>query len=74
MYKNFDPHKRYFYAVAMALIVSGSAIFALGSVELVTNLLGQSTFGAPVQKIIGGLTVIALGYIHLELELQRTKK
>lgn len=73
MYKNFDPHKPYFYGVAMALIVAGSLVFTVGLVELLSNLIGTTNFNQPAIKLIGGLIVIALGYIHLELELTRIK-
>lgn len=37
--------------------------------------LGQEGFvHAPAQKIMGGLMIVMLGYIHLELELLRHEK
>lgn len=73
MYKNFDPHKPYFYSVAMALILCGVVIFSVGLVEWISTLIGSYSYAVPFFKIIGGLVVIALGYIHLELELLRTQ-
>ena len=74
MYKGFDPHQPYFRGVAMALIILGAALFALGGVEWTYNWYAAGTFTAPLFKVIGGLVVIALGYIHLELELIRIQK
>ena len=71
--KDFKNRQPYFLAVAMATIICGVLVLALGAVELGLNLLGQASFAAPVFKIIGGLAVISLGYIHLELELLRIK-
>ena len=70
--KDFKNRQPYFLAVAMATIIC-VLVLALGAVELGLNLLGQASFAAPVFKIIGGLAVISLGYIHLELELLRIK-
>lgn len=72
MYKNFDPHKPYFYGVAMFIILFGSVLLALGAVELGLNLIGTSSFNQPLLKVMGGVIIIALGYIHLELELLRS--
>lgn len=74
MYKNFDPKQPYFYAVAMTIILAGCLVLSVGIVELISNLHGDSSFSQPFTKIIGGLVVLALGYIHLELELLRIKK
>ena len=74
MYKNFNPHTPYFYSVAMALIVIGAAFVAIGGVEWILNELGTMSFSFPAVKIIGGLVVAALGYIHLELELIRISR
>lgn len=72
MYKNFDPHKPYFYGVALAFIIFGSAIVAIGIVEWIVNLYSTNNpFLAPSFKVIAGVIVTALGYIHLELELLR---
>ncbi len=74
MFKQFDPHARYFAGVALALILAGAGIFAFGCVQWLYNTVADYSFAMPSVKIIGGLVVIALGYIHLELELIRTKK
>ncbi|HUC87314.1 MAG TPA: hypothetical protein VMR75_03280 [Candidatus Saccharimonadales bacterium] len=72
-FKNFDSHKPYFRGVAIATLLCGAVILALGIVELVMNLWGSSTYSAPLFKIIGGLAVTSLGYIQLELEMLRIK-
>lgn len=69
----FKSKKRPFAGVAIATLLSGATILALGIVELGFNMWGDSTFDSPVSKVIGGLIVLSLGYIHLELELLRTK-
>ena len=73
--KKVDNKKPYFYGVAIATLLSGAAIVALGIVELGFNVFGHSyNFNSPVSKIVGGLVVLSLGYIHLELELMRIAK
>lgn len=74
MYKGFDPHAPYFRGVAMALIIAGAAIFAVGGIEWITNFAAGYGFAVPSLKMIGGLIVVALGYIHLELELIRISR
>jgi uncharacterized membrane protein HdeD (DUF308 family) len=73
MFRKLDARKRHFLNVAMATIICGAAILAAGIVELVSNLTSTSDFTSPLFKIAAGLVVISLGYIHLELELQRGK-
>ena len=74
MFKRFDPHAPYFWSVAMALIVSGSGLLAFGGIEWLSNIFLDFNFATPSSKIIGGLIVIALGYIQLELELIRVSR
>ena len=69
----FNPHKRYFASVAIATLLMGAGIIAFGLVEWGFNFFGSTTFSSPTTKIIGGLIVLSLGYIHLELEMIRTK-
>ncbi len=73
-FKDFDNSKPYFRNVAIAILLAGAAILALGIVELALNLWGNGLYMSPLTKIIGGLAVTALGYIQLELELIRIKK
>lgn len=69
-----DRSKISFLGVGMFLILVGAAIFALGIVMWLFNYFGTSAFNAPSQKVIGGLVVLGIGYIALEIELMRTKK
>lgn len=63
--------ERKFYGVALALIVIGAGIFVFGSIQFVLQVLATWQFGWPMAKVIGGLIVMSLGYIILELELLR---
>ena len=74
MYKDFDPHKPYFHSVALAFIILGAGFFAVGSVEWFANSYSSYGFAFPAAKVLGGLVVAALGYIHLELELIRISR
>lgn len=61
-----------FYGVALFFIVIGAIIFAFSSVSLLFSIYGAGTIvSSPFAKSIGGLIVMALGYIQLELELLR---
>ena len=73
MYKNFDTSKAYFQGVAMAFIVIGATLVASGGVACLVNLSGSDYFSNPAMVLIGGLIVMALGYIHLELEMIRVQ-
>jgi len=72
--RKFDDKKPYFWGVAIATLLSGAAILALGLVELGFNLWRDGSFVSPISKVIGGLVVLSLGYIHLELEMMRVSK
>ena len=71
--RKLDNKKPYFRGVAMATILAGAVVLALGLVELGLNLWGNQNYYWPVAKVIGGLAVLSLGYIHLELEQLRIK-
>lgn len=62
-----------FFGVGIALILSGAIILSVGAVMWLFNVWGDSSFVMPSTKVIGGLVVMALGYIQLELEWIRTK-
>jgi hypothetical protein len=72
-FKDFDARKPYFRGVAIATLLCGAVILALGIVELIMNIWGNTIYSEPLFKIIGGLAVTSLGYIQLELELLRIK-
>lgn len=71
MLRKLDPQKPYFYGVGLGLILTGAAIVAVGAVEWLLNYCADYRFAAPLFKLIGGLIVLGLGYIQLELELLR---
>jgi len=68
-----DPEKIGFSGVALFIIFAGIVVFSAGLVMWLFNYFGNTAFNFPASKIIGGLIVIALGYIVLELELLRKK-
>lgn len=64
-----------FTSVALAMILLGAAILAFGIIGWLMNVSQQSLIVAfPSIKVIGGLVVVSLGYIQLELSLLRRKK
>jgi hypothetical protein len=71
MYTKFDPKKRYFFSVALGLIVAGAGIAAFGIAEWFLDMYSDFYFANPSLKIVGGLIILALGYVNLELELSR---
>jgi len=66
-----NPKEATFYSVALFLIVVGAAILAYGLIEWLFNAIRDFKFFMPSAKIIGGLIILALGYIQLEIELLR---
>ena len=63
-----------FMAVAIAMIVAGVAIFVFGALGWWVNVSANETLIVfPSMKVIGGLIVMGLGYIQLELGLLRHK-
>jgi len=63
-----------FFGVAILLILIGAALFSIGGVSWVVNCYDKTTVvSIPSLKLMGGLVVMALGYIILELELIRKK-
>jgi len=72
--RTYDSHQPYFRGVAMALILFGAVLFAVGLSQWVLNLWWVSTYFMPSVKVMAGAVIMALGYIHLELELIRIRK
>lgn len=70
-------HKREdksFVAVALMMILIGSAVLAYGIVGWLLNVARDELIIAfPSLKVMGGLVIISLGYIQLELGLLRNK-
>ena len=70
-------HKREdhsYIAVALTFILLGAGIFAFGLVAWLINTAAAQTLVAfPSLKVIGGLIIMCLGYIQMELGLLRSK-
>jgi len=63
-----------FFGVAMALILCGAFIFSVGIVAWIINYYLKTTvITTPSIKIMGGLLILALGYIIFILEAIRRK-
>jgi ABC-type transport system involved in cytochrome bd biosynthesis fused ATPase/permease subunit len=63
-----------FVAVALSVIFIGAAIFAFGVSGWLINFAQEETIVAfPSIKVMGGLIIMSLGYIQLELGLLRNK-
>ena len=65
---------RSYVSVATTFIIIGAIVFTFGAVSWLVNIgAGQEVVNAPAVKLIGGLIVMSLGYIQLELGLIREK-
>ena len=64
---------RQFYGVAIFLILMGVGTLCTGAIQLILGPFFDD-WGQPMEMIIGGLLVIGVGYIVLELELLRNQK
>ncbi len=63
-----------FVAVAMIMILAGVVIFVFGVLGWWVNVSAAQTLIAfPSLKVMGGLVIMSLGYIQLELGLLRDK-
>lgn len=63
-----------FMGVAMMFILVGVIIFVFGGLGWLINSSTQSVImNEPSGKVIGGLIIMALGYIQLEIGLLRKK-
>jgi uncharacterized membrane protein YdcZ (DUF606 family) len=71
-----DLKKITFYPVALALILFGAGITGYGIFAWFCNVYGWAgaPYNEPSMKVMGGAMIIALGYIHLELELLRRQE
>lgn len=68
------PKDKPFLGVALAFILVGAFILAYGLVAWLYNFLSAANLlNTPSSKVLGGLVVIGLGYVILELELVRKK-
>lgn len=66
-----NPKEISFFGVAILVLLAGAAIFTYGVVAWLFNIYQNTEFAIPSMKIIGGLVVMSLGYIQVELELMR---
>lgn len=63
-----------FYGVALSFIIFGTIIFVFGLISWYISAVGGiSILSFPFLKVIGGLIIMALGYILLEIEIIRKK-
>ena len=71
----FRHHKdKSFIAVAVCMILAGIVFFVFGVLGWWVNVAaGQNLIAFPSLKAMGGLMIMALGYIQLELGLLRDK-
>ncbi len=69
-----ERQSKSFMGVAMMFILVGIVIFVFGGLGWLINSSQQLTImNEPSAKIIGGLIIMALGYIQLEIGLLRRK-
>jgi uncharacterized membrane protein HdeD (DUF308 family) len=73
IFTQHPTNSRTFYGVAMFLILIGAGTFSTGVVQTILETFFNWQFGWPLAKILGGLVILSLGYIVLELELMRQK-
>jgi cytochrome b561 len=70
-------HKREdhtYVAVALTFILLGAAIFAFGVIGwLINTAANQNVMSFPSMKVVGGIVIMSLGYIQMELGLLRKK-
>jgi len=70
----FKREEKSFVAVAMTMIMLGAAVVAFGMVGWLVNVTQSEVIVAfPSVKVMGGLIIVSLGYIQLELGLLRKK-
>lgn len=63
-----------YVAVAMTVIFMGAAVFAFGISGWLINWTNNEVIVAiPSMKVLGGIVIMSLGYIQLELGLLRSK-
>jgi len=63
-----------YVAVALTVIFMGAAVFAFGISGWLINWTNNEVIVAiPSMKVLGGIVIMSLGYIQLELGLLRSK-
>lgn len=73
MFTKRDYNKISFASVGLAFVFIGAIITAFGLVGWLIQALGGQVMAFPFFKAIGGMGIIGLGYLILELELLRKK-
>jgi len=68
-----DLSKAVFFDVGLFLIVAGAGILSYGAVTWLFNSIANTVFVSPSEKIMGGLIVLGIGYLIIEIELLRKK-
>ena len=69
-----NRHEKSFLGVALIMILAGAVIFVFGALGWWVNISANANLIAfPSVKIMGGLVIMSLGYIQLELGLLRNK-
>jgi len=73
MFTKRDYNKISFSGVGLAFIFTGAIITAFGLVGWLIQAFGGLAMAFPFFKAMGGMAIIGLGYLILELELLRKK-
>lgn len=74
MFTKRDYDKISFQGVGLALILFGVVVTGFAAAAWVLQLFGMHTISAlPFFKVMGGIMILGLGYVILELELLRKK-
>ena len=74
MFTKRDYNKISFHGVGLALILFGAIVCAIGlAAWLVSAFGGGSILVFPFFKVMGGVVILGIGYIILEIELLRKK-
>ena len=64
-----------FRGVALALIIFGAVVVGIcGAAWILAYFWDYFVISMPFTKLIGGLIIVALGYVILEMELIRCNK
>lgn len=74
MFSKRDYNKISFHGVGLALILFGAIICAIALAAWITSALGfGSILAFPFFKVMGGVVILGIGYLILEVELLRKK-
>ncbi|MGA2666631.1 MAG: hypothetical protein ABSE91_00895 [Patescibacteria group bacterium] len=74
MFSKRDYNKISFLGVGLALILFGAIVCAIGLASWLITAFGLgTTLAFPFFKVMGGVVILGIGYIILEIELLRKK-